>query len=103
VDSSGVIIFDFNSLLLWTRNESALRRFPVNLLPALICKIKESWWLGRWKGKWSRRWEREEGEMEEREEAGEDAGEEEEDEKRNTSTWPGETARSKGSHRCGRR
>ena len=28
--------------------------------------------------------------------------EEEEEEKRSRSTWPGETAGSKGSHRCGR-
>jgi hypothetical protein len=28
--------------------------------------------------------------------------EEEEEEKRSRSTWPGETASSKGSHRCGR-
>lgn len=46
----GLIIFDVNLFScewLWTRNESALRWFPVNLLPTLICKIKESWWLGR--------------------------------------------------------
>jgi hypothetical protein len=34
-------------------------------------------------------------------EEGEDA-EEEEEEKLSISTWPGETASSKGSHRCGR-
>ena len=35
-------------------------------------------------------------------EEGEDAEEEEEEEKQSRSTWPGETASSKGSHRCGR-
>ena len=35
-------------------------------------------------------------------ENGEDEEEEEEEEKLSRSTWPGETAISKGSHRCGR-
>ena len=35
-------------------------------------------------------------------EEGEDTEEEEEEEKQSRSTWPGETASSKGSHRCGR-
>ena len=51
------------------------------------------------KGRWSQKVEREKKEkMEERE----DAEEEEEEEKQSRSTWPGETASSKGSHRCGR-
>jgi hypothetical protein len=33
---------------------------------------------------------------------GEDTEEEEEEEKQSRSTWPGETANSKVSHRCGR-
>jgi hypothetical protein len=49
---------------------------------------------GRWSGKWgeriSRKWERER------------TQEEEEEEKQSRSTWPGETASSQGSHRCGR-
>jgi hypothetical protein len=35
-------------------------------------------------------------------EEGEEAEKEEEGEKQSRSTWSGETARSKGSHRCGR-
>ena len=42
------------------------------------------------------------GEEKEKMEEGEDAEEEEEEEKQSRSTWPGETASSKGSHRCGR-
>jgi hypothetical protein len=42
-----------------------------------------------------------EGGKKEKMEEGEDA-EEEEEEKQNRSTWPGEIASSKGSHRCGR-
>ena len=41
-------------------------------------------------------------EKKEKMEEGEDAEEEEEEEKQSRSTWPGETASSKGSHRCGR-
>ena len=40
-------------------------------------------------------------EMKEKMEEGKDT-EEEEEEKWSRSTWPGETASSKGSHRCGR-
>jgi hypothetical protein len=74
---------------LGTRNESALRGFPVNLLPTLICKTKraDDWADKRESGA-------EDGE-------GEDA-EEEEEEKQSRSTWPGETTSSKGSLRCGR-
>ena len=39
---------------------------------------------------------------EEKMEEEEDTEEEEEEEKQSRSTWPGETASSKGSHRCGR-
>ena len=39
---------------------------------------------------------------EKKEKLGEDSEEEEEEEKQSRSTWPGETASSKGSHRCGR-
>jgi hypothetical protein len=35
-------------------------------------------------------------------EEGEDAGKEEEEKKWSRSTWPGETASSTGSHKCGR-
>ena len=41
-------------------------------------------------------------EKKEKMEEGEDAEEEEEEEKWSRSTWPGETASSMGSHRCGR-
>ena len=44
MDSSGAIcnlmLILFFCEGLWTRNESVLRWFPVNLLPTLICKIK---------------------------------------------------------------
>jgi hypothetical protein len=43
-----------------------------------------------------------EGEKKEKMEEGEDTEEEEEEEKLSRSIWPGETASSKGSHRCGR-
>ena len=48
----------FSSEGLWTRNDSALRWFPINLLPTLICKIKESWWLGRKREGGVKSWER---------------------------------------------
>ena len=51
--------------------------------------------IGQIKGKVER-------EKKEKMEEGEDAEEEEEEEKQSRSTWPGETASSKGSHRCGR-
>jgi hypothetical protein len=54
--------------------------------------------IGQLKGKVKRRARRE---KEEKMKEGEDA-EEEDEEKRSRSTWPGETASSKGSHRCGR-
>jgi hypothetical protein len=54
--------------------------------------------VGQIKGKVEQKVEREKEKMEE----GEDAEEEEEEEKRSRSTWSGETASSKGSHRCGR-
>jgi hypothetical protein len=41
-------------------------------------------------------------EKKEKMEEGEDAEEEEDKEKQSRSTWPGETASFKGSHRCGR-
>jgi hypothetical protein len=53
--------------------------------------------IGQKKGKVEQKVER--GKKEKMEE-GEDI--EEEEEKRSRSTWPGETASSKGSHRCGR-
>jgi hypothetical protein len=43
-----------------------------------------------------------EGEKKEKMEEGEDVEEEEEEEKQSRSTCPGETASSKGCHRCGR-
>jgi hypothetical protein len=42
------------------------------------------------------------GREKEKMEEGEDAEEEEEEEKQSRSTWPGDTASSKGTHRCGR-
>ena len=42
------------------------------------------------------------GEKEEKMGEREDTEEEKEEEKQSRSTWPGETAGSKGSHRCGR-
>jgi hypothetical protein len=48
---------------------------------------------------------RERGKGEQKERKGglrEKAEDEEEEEKQSRSTWPGETASSKGSHRCGR-
>ena len=63
--------------LLRTKNESALRWFPVNLLSTFICKIKESW---QFKGTVEQKVG---GEKKEKVEKGEDAS-------------------SKGSHRCGR-
>jgi hypothetical protein len=53
--------------------------------------------IGQIKGRWSPKVGREKENMEE----GEDA-EEEEEKEQSRSTWPGETASSKGSHRCGR-
>jgi hypothetical protein len=55
--------------------------------------------IGQVKGKLERKGGRE---KEEKMEAGEDA-EEEREEKLSRSTCPGDTASSKGSHRCGRR
>jgi hypothetical protein len=92
-----LIIFDVNSVL-WTRNESVLRWFPINLLPTLICKMKERWCLGRWREGETEGGERKKEKMEEEE----DVEEEEEEEKLSRSTWPGETTSSNGSHRCGR-
>ena len=51
--------------------------------------------IGQIKGRWSGGG----GEKKEKMEEGEDAGEEEEEEKWSRSTWPGETASSKGSHK----
>ena len=56
-----------------------------------IWQIKERW--SRRLGKRRRK------KMEE----GEDTEEEEEEEKRRRNTWPGDTASSKRSHKCGRR
>jgi hypothetical protein len=57
--------------------------------------------IGQIKGKVEQKLERE---KKEKMEDGEDTEkeEEEEEERQSRSTWPGETASSKGSHRCGR-
>ena len=52
--------------------------------------------IGQIKGKVEQKVERE---KKEKMEEGEDAEEEEEEEKQSRSTWPGETASSKGSHK----
>ena len=55
--------------------------------------------IGQIKGKVERKVRRE---KKKKMEEGGNTEEEEEEEKQSRSTWPGETASSKGSHRCGR-
>jgi hypothetical protein len=87
-----LILFFYEGLQ--TRNKSALWRFPVNLLPTLMYKIKAR--AGDWAGK--------EGKVEMKVlwKRGKRERTEEEEVEGKWSTWPGETTSYKGSHIWGR-